>query len=690
MASPTVEASPTAGNSATSSQLKSLAADQPTNSTTTSASHAQARRPQRKLSVFSHNGFQQLDQLDQASLRQHSQDHQQPQQQQQPQVNNETSREAVGDKPRPARTDALGSTGSSRASSCDEPTIVQSEGMKPPLTLKDPEMSLSSSSTIERDDKRSSDSSSNSSLESLSATTSDQKKIPIPPFESIKTQLKRNSVPDAEFMRQHIDKLISHNEAVMDNCHLVNIRSYNSNTNAASLSQRRQTTIAATKSANTNEQQQKPEAKHQEDLSYAKRTKRWSTTAISSNPVSTFPDMQQIGSSSAQTSPSKQVQSLHSKSSGLERKRSCNISVPSLEPIFQQQRLDLRNTNFSEQYQQLKIVENEIENLSLKRQQQAEAESIFRQQVIQQQQQPLDLAIMKLQQQQRQQQERDIIMTALIESQRQQQIHESQLLNEYLSRMMLNGQSNSTFGTLLPASTLTTSQHQQQLPESPTYRCEACDISFWTQDLLNYHSITQCAARQGPQLAKPLAFNFVGPNNFDSLATQQQQQQQQPQPSISSGSNNHNFLSVPPNALRQPAHSTHRHSHHHSTYQVQSKSASPPHRRRPHDEQEQSAIDERVVVNLMAQSSGDFGHLLGTGSVAENLRLSILKQQLLGSGISGSTLMAHIDEPHNLSTQEPAIQHNQDHIATANQAMPAGSTLLPFKKRKISEPNMRY
>jgi len=662
-----------------------------------SSSPKQSQRPQRKLSVFSHNGFQQLDQLDQEILRHHGAQDLQVQVQKQGSIskeaagNNESGEKQISDEKssqRTTRTDNLGSTGSSRASSCDEPTIAVQQSSESSVVIKPTVISSSQSenelsSDYHSSNKRSSVSSSSSSVNSIcDAHSSNQSaKVPkdaaVPPFESIKTQLKRNSKPDAEFMRQHIDRLISQNEAIIDNCNLVMIRSYNNNNNNSGPSsvQKRQSSMVEAPMISDPSAQDK--AKSQDSIRTPRKAKRWSTTSISSSSSNL------LGS---QTSPTEKVSSptrqvITTQRSLLERKR----PFSTLEPVTQQE-LQMSSNDAAEQYRRPEgIAELGLRNLSLDAHR-LDADNIS-QQMFHNQRLRNDHASTNeeppphLQSQQKHQQEQDAIMKAWYE--RQQQQLDSQLLNEYLARMMLSNQSNALnalIHTNIPNMVSLSAQQQQQQsrqPDSPAHRCDACDISFWTQDLLNYHSLTQCTARRGPQLARPVAFNFAGPNNFDSITSR----------SIASISGerkdgcsfNDYLLTVPPTVdTRSPAH---RHSHHHISYSTQSKSASPPHRRSNQDDQ--TRRDEEALNVLLSQAASSSSYGLNypslAGKVGESVQLSILKNKLMESGITKHTTGDQLDEPYNLSKTN-----------TTTQTFETKSTLLPFKKRKISEPNLRY
>lgn len=129
----------------------------------------------------------------------------------------------------------------------------------------------------------------------------------VAPFESIKTQLKRNSVPNAQVIR-HIDNLISQNEAIIDNWNLVSIRSYTSSSR-----QPESTTISSPTSTATQPQAlSDDETKKAESVTSAqtqvpitsttataassnsllsspiKRPKRWSTAMMSPNQMATL------------------------------------------------------------------------------------------------------------------------------------------------------------------------------------------------------------------------------------------------------------------------------------------------------------------------------------------------------------------------------------------------------------------
>lgn len=305
--------------------------------------------------------------------------------------------------PKPIRQDIMGSNGSSRASSCDEPTIALNSTSS--SIIASPNSILSSASLLSSDENfvnqqginfivvddreevsnatnsthkgtRKGSTGSQITLSALSdsaslscssdslnvcskndtknvapelatinvdntttITTNDSCKTTPPmtptlvaPFESIRTQIKRNSIPNAQLVRRHIDNLISQNTAVVDNWNLVSIRSYTSssrqdqqanNTISSSSSPAVTTTITATKPTNSTiitgvsdqidfadkEQQQQLDATsssgaskekllsfpltstnatHLSSLGNNKRPKRWSTAMMSQNQLATL------------------------------------------------------------------------------------------------------------------------------------------------------------------------------------------------------------------------------------------------------------------------------------------------------------------------------------------------------------------------------------------------------------------
>lgn len=246
---------------------------------------------------------------------------------------------------------------------------------------------------------------------------------------------------------------------------------------------------------------------------------------------------------------------------------------------------------------------------------------------------------------------------------REHQALESHLLNEFLAKMMLDReeqQRDPSWRQLQLRPSMMHLEHGTELltqsldSATPAHRCDACDISFWTKDLLNYHLMTQCVARTGPPPTRPLAFTFSGPNGFDSSPPAAAHHHQQPD----------KVHLMPPRPIQ------HRHSHHHQP----SKSVSPP-RRRP-------ATCSDDPAGAPPANSQEFGRVLtppevrqpgldefANASWARRLNeLSILKQQLLTSQ-SGATTATAMSGTRNATS---------------------GHESLPFKKRKISEPNMRY
>lgn len=261
-------------------------------------SPAQARR--RKVSVFSHDGFPDIRLLDQQNLKVRSAQREQEQLERRnetsalqadaensdaPMTAQITSSVRVSaspgalpsaavtprepsDRKRQVRVDTLGSTGSSRASSCDEPPIgphteafsFAGRHAAGSLTITQTSAESCRQDSNHRDSACSSQSSLDDSHLSWAQSKDEQanqndqqhqqakakssacSKTPqFPPFESIKTQLKRNSMPNAQLIQRHIDNLISQNEAIVDNWNLVSIRSYNS----------RDTSLQAKRAANT-------------------------------------------------------------------------------------------------------------------------------------------------------------------------------------------------------------------------------------------------------------------------------------------------------------------------------------------------------------------------------------------------------------------------------------------------------
>lgn len=377
----------------------------------------------------------------------------------------------------------------------------------------------------------------------------------------------------------------------------------------------------------------------------------------------------------------------------------------------------------------------------------------------------------------------------------ERQAHESQMLNEFLARLMLNRDNHNTSTTITAnnnhhhhhhhqqqqqqhplmhqtdlmhqaqqqpiighANMSDQQQHQQHQHPSdmftqpldsatPPHRCNACDVSFWTRDLLNYHLMTSCSARTGPEPNAPIAFNFNHPNGFDrllsptnghhsshaepnwqhellrdshlivpselasrqlgalahhqfgplplahaksqsinlDLMSQQEQQQRQLIASFQLENQKGNHLNV----VRNGPHSE----------VVHSKSASPPRRRTyneldaPHEPIQLQAPPNQAFKRDQQQqqqttSSHDFRNRehKPTPLVAPNSphktresaeltwqqrlnELCILKQQLL---------------------TVPTQQQQQQQIHQHKQQTSEHESSLPIKKRKISEPNMRY
>ena len=649
------------------------------------------------------------------------------------------SRNQVCKAKRSMRSDALGSTGSSRASSCDEPALATLGAAGPvgasPLrsatfaarkasSSGGPLDPSSSSSSLESvgwsTPELAAGSRTGFNLDSLGSTrpdskTSDQRYEADKPFESIRTQLSKNSNPDRQIIERHIDNLISRNEAIIDNWNLVGIRSYNSSRDSAA----KKPPICYLNS-------DKPTP-----VSAARYNKRWSTSVLNSSHLPAVPSESAPVKSSPCDSRNENLRMKY-----LERKRSYNLksrsptqqnpfslsspklgdaqapiaapsdhstrsSTPS-SPRAEAQRADAPKPLDSKTEERDKLrhsqdpiqLENAIQNLSLKRKEdellgwheqlifgQSEklspagnGNSAARPLYLDQLNQPAQNLIL----------DRPIVSNLLLDRYRAPVIEHERSLEDQatilrhqqqqamigqrmellrLHQLAASIEQQQQHGHLLamtvpepiPSYLASFHWHQQQhqqprgleprdevgmrkpdrcqarsysfsqqlsgsyvCPElsskpallgemmlldhgselqtqpldsaTPLHRCDTCDISFWTADLLNYHRMTQCAAPK-EQPIRPLAFNFNGPNNF----------------------NDHNQLS---------------------------KSVSPP-KKQP------------------SPPIADGGSRV-TGGVlwAQQLEnISILKQQLLTT-------------------------------ASVLSSVPHGS--LPFKKRKISEPNMRH
>lgn len=284
-------------------------------------------RPQRKLSVFSSSGFPDLKLIEESARQQRtsnaapieslqasaanasSQTTTSGQQVEQlggstsgQQQQEKQSRDQLMKARRSTRLDTFGSTGSSRASSCDEPTITATNSSASTLntnSLRADSMAVDDdevfdetsevgmevregqSSMVDGSNCNSSQPmgdisvSSSSSLDSIGWTdqtsispdssavgskvpdkTQNESELPKQSqqsdsngkrkFESIKSQLKgNNNSLNAQLIQRHIDKLISQNEAIIDNWNLVSIRSYNhssSRENSTSSSPKRAST----------------------------------------------------------------------------------------------------------------------------------------------------------------------------------------------------------------------------------------------------------------------------------------------------------------------------------------------------------------------------------------------------------------------------------------------------------------
>lgn len=332
------------------------------------ASNANERKiPQRKTSVFSLNGFPNIQMLDQQNLK----------------IREDVaaaSQEAVGDRfqsvfdddkqlegeqakapnqgivpvladsksRRLVRQNTLGSTGSSRASSCDEPTIVtiSSSASRGATSAAGREIvggtstnsggfngcqadgtSVRQGSAAKQQCEVSSDtqpssSSSTCSLDSIGwpATSNtinqqthqtteksfkealehpeqedvfDEQEVDVtkksalipPPFESIKDKLERNSKPNAQLIQRHIDDIISHNEAIIDNWNLVSIRPYNSNNSQRDCSSCKRASSSSCEHdrlprESLSEQPDRQQVESNLNQTRQARSKRWSTTSM--------------------------------------------------------------------------------------------------------------------------------------------------------------------------------------------------------------------------------------------------------------------------------------------------------------------------------------------------------------------------------------------------------------------------
>lgn len=183
---------------------------------------------------------------------------------------------------------------------------------------------------------------------------------------------------------------------------------------------------------------------------------------------------------------------------------------------------------------------------------------------------------------------------------------------------------------------------------TPTHRCDTCDIAFWTRDLLNYHKLTQCVVGDNSATStnKPLAYNFTGPNNYE-LLNQQMQQNLEDQTAQT-----HSPLGL---ANRGKA----------------CKSVSPPRSRCTLEKlseisDSKDGNQQQELLNPYKTTSSTSVQANESTTEDEEKKmdeLSILKQQLLQSNNStGATQSGLVIAPES----------------------------LPLKKRKISEPNMRY
>lgn len=293
---------------------------------------------------------------------------------------------------------------------------------------------------------------------------------------------------------------------------------------------------------------------------------------------------------------------------------------------------------------------------------------------------------------------------------RDHQALESRLLNEFIAKMMLNrDEQQHQDRPPAPPAPPPMRHGAEMLTQSldsatPTHRCDACDISFWTRDLLNYHLMTQCSARSQPSPTRPLAFKFSGPNNFASPP----QQLQVPQPSLQNPTDERALID---NLLLAPPGHNHTAPIHRHSFHKPSKSASPT-GRRPFGEasttnnanslvgiytgnqhEPQTLIDETLLSRGLASDGSDNWQ-------ARLNELSILKQQLLTVPSSSSSTWAHsratsqIGLPTAISALAKTAAKGSNMTTTAAAAatttMTTGHESLPFKKRKISEPNMRY
>lgn len=734
-----------------------------------SANQQQQQRPagktlQRKVSVFSFNGFPDIQLLDQENLNKCKQMEQsgrritiagscQVKEQQQAisseskdseqqhatataMDNKAAAEQGAGGKTknkRSTRSDTLGSTGSSRASSCDEPTIVASAFSAAAARKQSTETMHQSSSNSSLEslvgwptsgqlaDGPSKDLSLDNKLSSLSLTTSNSNTSghSQPPFESIKVQLKNNSKPNAQDIKRYIDNLISQNESIIDNCNLVSIRAYNSSridpgpSSTATVSRKESGDLA-------------PMAK---PISSGNK-QRWSTTVLGNQATNCdTANGQLLLASSARLRQAPERKRSYNLTPRLQQAREQSLILqqypiasalisprPTVEVLQQQQcqflldqasqrRLSIGQPMQQQQQEPMQLDDDTIQNLSLKRSanQRSSVDCLQQQQEQQESHNTTPSAAARdLHRQQQQQQanlisslNQELVAKLLLERQqqlqnfenqqqmieqrnnldqqlrlshqqqnlfnnhlqtnnfnvgllasihatnnvtqqvgveqpqpihhrhshiaatsylREQQALESQLLRDYLSQMMPPAAAAAATGIInqqQAASQLEPINHNLQsithgrelLTHSldsaiPEHRCDHCDISFWTLDLLDYHQRTQCSARKDRHLIQtPIAFSF------GSSATM--------------AANNH--------ACENPFDNP-----------MFSKSASPP--RRP---QQISPAD-------------------ATRQPANNS--SILKQQLLTSH-SANTNHSSINVPHES---------------------------LPFKKRKISEPNMRY
>lgn len=586
-------------------------------------SDANRKTPKRKLSVFSHSGFPSLHQLDQQQVRRRSVqlDSAQlapPRPEKVSSSSSATTSQELTSKSnhrRLARSDTLGSNGSSRASSCDEPVIS-------PLS------SSSSTSAISKSEQTSHISGSSNSLDSTSGKSSGKDKLLVPPFESIKTKMKRDSLTklDSESIQRHIESVISQNDALIDNCNLVSIRSYNSSPSS---------TLRSTDSSNL----------RGSNRINGRISKRWSTSTLQASQLQVPGKWSSSAECDNSSGRAQRLAASNLRLEQVERKHSYNLArksasnaPSSLLASFARATANLqvarpesnKQTIISDSSLQPMQLENAIQNLSLKRkdseqQQHPQVAYLFhgpsalyvQDHITGQQSRQLENLMLGEQQQQQQLEEQQVAIASLLLERQKHQVQldnqtdllsQQLLLEHQLDQLRLSRQLAITLEPLAARDQLESSnlnqqqqpqiaafpsaiyplaanhsanylqqqhqqllfdQHQLMLTEylreeqqrraslanhqlthhgselitqsldrtTPAHRCDICDISFWTRDLLNYHRITQCQAKPQHSHQPPLAYNFVGPNNFsafDSAACEAQLTKLATPPRISS------------------------------------------------------------------------------------------------------------------------------------------------------------